>query len=193
MLSLAPSRCASATTSPIGFRRERRVRQQDHRHRRDQPDRGEVLGGIEAGIGIEAWVDRHRSGMAEKQRVPVGMAPDERARPDQPRAAGAVVDHDLLAERARELLGNDARHGVDAAARRIGDDEVDGPRRIVRRPRIAENAKRRQRAAKTYPCCRGECHDRCQSTQHFLPIMPSVAAAQAAAAFLNSAPPLRDA
>ena len=75
------------------------MRQQDNLHRRDQADRREVLAGIEAGIRIEVRVDRDRPGMAEKQRVPVGRTLDYGTRADQGRAARAIVDDDLLAER----------------------------------------------------------------------------------------------
>ena len=98
--------------------------------------------------------------MAEEQRVAVGRALDEGARADQAGAAGAVVDHDLLAERARKLLGDDARQRVDAAAGRIGNDEGDGPGRIVLGscgPANADNG-------------RGEGRGHQQLTQHLLPV-----------------------
>jgi hypothetical protein len=74
------------------------MRQQDHGHGRDQPDRREVLARIEAGIGVETRIDRDGSGMAEEQRVAVGRTLDEGAGADQAGAAGAVVDNDLLTE-----------------------------------------------------------------------------------------------
>jgi hypothetical protein len=109
------------------------MREQRHRHRGDQPDRREVLARIEAGIGVEARVDGNGSGVAEEQRVAVGRALDEGARADEAGAAGAVVDHDLLAEFARELLRDDARHGVDAAAGRVRHDKGDGAGGIILR------------------------------------------------------------
>ncbi len=69
--------------------------------------------------------------MAEEQRVAVGRALDEGARADEAGAAGAVVDHDLLAERTRKFLRDDARHGIDAAARRVRHDKRDGAGGII--------------------------------------------------------------
>ena len=47
--------------------RKRRMRDQRDRHRCDQPDAGEILARIVAGIGIERGIDRNRAGMAEQQ------------------------------------------------------------------------------------------------------------------------------
>src|SRR5262249_39082952 len=112
---------------------ERGMREQRDRHRGDQPDRREVLARIEAGIGVEAGVDGDGSGVPEEQRVAVGRALDEGARADEAGAAGAIVDHDLLAERARKLLRDHARHGVDAAARRVRHDKGDDAGGIILR------------------------------------------------------------
>src|SRR5262249_38244367 len=119
--------------------RERGMREQRNGHRRDQPDRREVLARIEAGIGVEARIDGDRSSMAEEQRIAVGRALDEGASADEAGAAGAVVHHDLLPERACKLLRDDARHGVDAAAGRIGHDESDGASGIILGEGMAAN------------------------------------------------------
>ena len=80
--------------------------------------------------------------MPEEQRVAVGRALDEGTRADEAGAAGAVVDHDLLAERACKFLRDDARHGVDAAAGRIGHDESDGAGGIILREGVAKDSHR---------------------------------------------------
>ena len=49
-----------------GLGRERGMREQRDRHRGDQPDRREILARIEAGIGVEARIDRDRAGMAKE-------------------------------------------------------------------------------------------------------------------------------
>jgi hypothetical protein len=45
--------------------------------------------------------------------------------------AGAILDHDRLAERAAELVAIRARHGVGGAPGRETDDEADGLARIA--------------------------------------------------------------
>jgi hypothetical protein len=115
--------------------RKRRVRDQDHRHGGDQADGREILARVEAGIGEQRRIDRDRAGVGEHQRVAVGRGAGDRARAHEPAAAAAVVDHDLLAERGRELVGDDACHGVDAAARRVRHDQGDRPRRVILRAR----------------------------------------------------------
>ena len=50
---------------------------------------------------------------------------------------GLVVDHHRLAQTLGQLLCIDPRHGVGQAARRVGDDELDGFGRIGLRPSAA--------------------------------------------------------
>jgi hypothetical protein len=89
------------------------------------------LRGIEAGIGVKAGINGNRSGVAEKQRVAVRRALDDDASADQARTAGAVIHYHLLAQHGRKLLRDDARHGIDAAAGRIGYDQGDSTSWIV--------------------------------------------------------------
>ena len=105
--------------------RKRRMGEQRHRHRGDQADRREILARVHAELGVEAGVDRERAGMAEQQRVAVGRGARDGARADGAAAAAAVVDDHLLVERVGQLLRHHARHGVDAAAGRIGHHERD--------------------------------------------------------------------
>ena len=83
---------------------------QDVGLRRQHHDRDEVGEKIEIEVGV-ARVDGVAHG-AEQQRVAVlGGAGDE-ARCDVAAGAGAVLDHELLAEQAAERLGNDARRDI---------------------------------------------------------------------------------
>ena len=70
------------------------MRDQRDRHRGDQPDRREILARIVARIGIEARIDRDRAGVAEQQRVAVGLGLGDRAGAEIAAGAGAVIDHD---------------------------------------------------------------------------------------------------
>jgi hypothetical protein len=120
--------------------RQRRIDEHDERARRDEADRRKILARVVADIGIEGRIDGERSGATEAERIAVGR----RARhlPGRDRAAGAaaVLDHDLLAERRSHGIGDDARHGVVAAACGVGDDESDGAGREFLRvePRRAD-------------------------------------------------------
>ena len=148
MLNLAPSFLRDRDHVADRLRRERGMREQRHWHRCDQPDRREVLARIEAGIGIEARIDGDRAGMAEEQGVAVRRALDEGPGADQAGAAGAVVHHDLLTQRDRKLFRHDAGHGVDAAARRIGHDQRDGPGGIV----LGEGAGTNTKSDRSHGC-----------------------------------------
>jgi hypothetical protein len=114
--------------------RKRRVRDQDHRHGGDQADGREILARVEAGIGEQRRIDGDRTGMREHQRIAVRCGAGDRARAHESAAAAAIVDHHLFAEGGRELVGDDARHRVDAAAGWVGNHQGDWPRRVVLGP-----------------------------------------------------------
>jgi hypothetical protein len=78
--------------------------------------------------------------VAEEQGVAVRGILDERPGADQTGAAGAVVHHHLLTQHTCKSFRHDARHGVDAAARRIGHDQRDGSGGIVLGVGAAANA-----------------------------------------------------
>jgi hypothetical protein len=59
--------------------------------------------------------------------------------------AGAVLDHERLAEPCAQPLCDDARSGVDAAARCDVDDDLDRPAGIIRL-RLRRRRRRQQRA-----------------------------------------------
>src|SRR4029079_13159891 len=98
----------------------------------DPPDRGEVLAWIVADVGIEVWPDRQGAGVAEPDGVAVGSGLCHTVAADGPAGAGAVVDHDLLAERLAELVADRADDDGGAAARPEGNDPRDRTVRIVR-------------------------------------------------------------
>jgi hypothetical protein len=112
------------------FRRKRWMRHDDHRRPGDQPDRRKILGKVVAGIGTEADAgQQHGDGVAVRRRLGGVAGADHAA------GAAAILDHDLLAERVRKLLPDDAAHRVDAAAGRIGHDQRDRSGRIILRRR----------------------------------------------------------
>ena len=110
---------------------KRRMREQGHRHRRDQTDRREILARVDVELGVEARIDREGAGVAEQQRVAVWRGARGGAGADGSPAAAAIVDHHGLAEGIGQLLRHHASHGVDAAAGRIGHDQRDVARGII--------------------------------------------------------------
>jgi hypothetical protein len=102
---------------------------QHHRHGSNQADGREILARVVTGVGIETWIDRHRAGVTEQERVAVGLGLGDRPGAERAAGAAAVVDHDVLLERDRKLFRNDASDRIDAAARRERHDKRDGPRR----------------------------------------------------------------
>ncbi len=105
--------------------RQIRVDQHDQRAGADQADRREVLARIVADVLVERRVDRQRAGPADDQGVAVGRGLGDRPRRGRAAGAGAVLDHDLLAERLAHLLGRDAREQIVAAAGRVRHDQGD--------------------------------------------------------------------
>ncbi len=61
---------------------------------------------------------------------PSGLALGDGARADGAGAARHVLDHDLLAERARDVGGDDARDHIGRTAGRIGHDHLDRSGRL---------------------------------------------------------------
>ena len=84
-------------------------------------------------FGLE---ERHQQRVAVGLRLGGGLGADVAAR------ARPVVDDDALAEPLRQRLRDDARRGVDAAARRPGHDQPDRLVRVVLR--LAQARRRRQ-------------------------------------------------
>jgi hypothetical protein len=127
--------------------------EQRHRHRCDQTDRRKILARVHAQLAVEAGVDRDGSGVAEQQGVAVGCCARDGARADGSAAAAAVVNIHRLAKRVGEFLRYHARHGVDAAAGRVGDHERDGAGRKFSR---GCGCRRHQRADQGRGRCNGD-------------------------------------
>jgi hypothetical protein len=115
-----------ATISLSEFTGAARICLDSDRDRRDQSDWREVLDDVVAGIGRHARARRcHQDGVA------VGRSFRRRADADYGTCAGPVLDNDLLAERRRELGGDDPADGIDAATGRERDDQRDRTGGIV--------------------------------------------------------------
>ena len=77
-----------------------------------------------------------RRGIGEAERVAVGGGVRDRFGAEIAAGAGAVLDHELLAEPLTKLLRHDAGDNVGAAAGRERHDQMDrplGPRCRLRR------------------------------------------------------------
>jgi alkanesulfonate monooxygenase SsuD/methylene tetrahydromethanopterin reductase-like flavin-dependent oxidoreductase (luciferase family) len=123
------------------------MRHDDHRRPGDQPDRRKILGTVVAGIGTEAdGAQQHGDGVAVRRGLGGVAGADHAA------GAAAILDHDLLAERVRKLLPDDAAHRIDAAAGRIGHDHGDRAGRIIlRRGRSRHRAAAAPQPARSSP------------------------------------------
>jgi hypothetical protein len=107
------------------LRRERRMHHQRIRRIANHADRRKILARIVAGILVERGADRQRAGVAEQQRVTVGIALGDRLGADRAAGAGAIVDHDLLAEQFAHLVGNGAADDRGTAAGREWNHQRD--------------------------------------------------------------------
>jgi hypothetical protein len=102
-----------------------RIDEKNHRSGADQADRREVADRIV----MHALLDRRNDGVGhvgEQEGITVrrGFGGDLDA--EATAGAGAIVDDDLLAERFRHALADEAGEHIRAAAGRIGHDESDG-------------------------------------------------------------------
>ena len=82
---------------------------------------------------------------AEEQRVAVGRRLGDELHRQVAVRARAVFHHDRLPERIAEPRREEARDVVIGAARRLGNQHADRPRRILRLRRPGERAERKQR------------------------------------------------
>ena len=117
------------------LRGERRMHHQRIRRVADHADRRKILARIVAGVLVERGADRQRAGVTQQQRVAIGIALGDRLGTDRAAGAGAVIDHDLLAEQFAHLVGNGATDDRGAAAGREWNDQRDGAGRIGLRSR----------------------------------------------------------
>ena len=84
---------------------------------------------------LNARVDRQRALRSDRKRIAVGRREFEYLEADDAVRTGTVVDDHLLAEALGQLLADDARGEVDAAARRKRHDHADRLRWIGLRKR----------------------------------------------------------
>ena len=99
----------------------------------DQADRRKILARIVAGVLVERGTDCERPGVTQQQRVTVRIALGDRLGAHRAAGAGAIVDHDLLAEQFAHLVGNGAADDRGAAAGREWNDQRDRAGGIVLR------------------------------------------------------------
>ena len=124
----------------------------------DEPDRDEILFGIDAKIAVKRHARRQRN-LVQQERVPVGRGARCVARGNHPSGSADVLDDDLLAERLRHAVLNDARDRVGYAAGRERHNECDGTagiglRRCKAGRRNACDKKRRcERACERHGIC----------------------------------------
>ena len=88
-------------------------------------ERREVLYRVVAGLLQHEHVVAVRLVVSERDREPVRFRLGNGACTDGAGAAGDVLNHDLLAERARDVGGDDAGDYIGRPARRIGHDHLD--------------------------------------------------------------------
>ncbi len=81
-------------------------------------DVGEVVHGIEADILVHGRPEHVSGDARHHQRQAVGLRPRDRLGADEPAAADAVLDVELLAEGRGERLGVEPAHRVGRAAGR---------------------------------------------------------------------------
>src|SRR5262249_33779826 len=114
-------------------------------------DRRKVLARIVADILVERWTDSERAGVAEDQRVAVGIAFRDRACADRAAGTGTVVNDDLFAEQFTHLLRDTAADNRGAAAGRERDHARTRRGRIVLRLHGSrERGERRERGKKSF-------------------------------------------
>ena len=128
---------------------ERRMHRQYAGCVADQADRREALARVVAGILVERRTDRQRAGIAEQDRVAIGLALGDRLGADRTASARTVVDHDALAQQLAHLVGDHPANDRRGAARRERNHQCDGPARKVLRPRLpgAGQAEQNRRGA----------------------------------------------
>jgi len=108
------------------FDRQRRVHQHDLRDRGEERERLEVALRMVSEIGIDDRVHRRGAVVRDQKRVAVGRRLGRGFRADDHGGAGAILDHHRLAPALGERRGDDARGGVDRAARRGRHDDAHG-------------------------------------------------------------------
>ena len=123
-----------------GFRHRHQIRNGSHRrigvdhdhqgHDADQPDRGEIPGGVVVQLPVEPRVDGQRRAGGHQQRVAVGRRAGHQRSTHAAAGARLVLDDDRAAEQGRHLAGQQAAEDVGRAAGCVGHDDGDGTLRL---------------------------------------------------------------
>ncbi len=137
------------------FHRQLRIGNQQIRRRRTDHDRAEIVVDVEPPIAVGIGGNRHqRAGRSHQQRVAVGCRLHHSAGADRPRRARLVLHDDRLAPGLVQIVGNDARQDVGAAAGRKRHDQPDRMIGIVacrcRRNEDAKQQNKKCRDTKTH-------------------------------------------
>ncbi|KAG0765768.1 hypothetical protein G6F22_017960 [Rhizopus arrhizus] len=103
------------------------VHGQQQRELGDAADVGE-LGRVVRQLGVQRRVERQRAGVRRADHVAGGFGLRNGGGADDGGGAGAVLDHDGLAQGLFQAAGNRAGDDVGAAAGRVGHDPADGLR-----------------------------------------------------------------
>ena len=126
------------------FERQRRRDREQEVSARRQRDRLKVALDVVGQLRHHVAGDRERTDRPHAERIAVGLGLGGEVETDGQRAAGAVVDHDLLADLLGQLGTQDARDGVGRAAGGLRNDEPDRLVRILRRRAGREHAGEQQ-------------------------------------------------
>jgi hypothetical protein len=106
------------------------VHHQGVRAYRDIDDRSQILRHVIGRRLVDGDCEREAARRVE-ERVAVSRGADHRLGPDDAGGSGAVLDHELLPPALAELLRQQTRHHIDAAAGRHRHDDAHRPVRIV--------------------------------------------------------------
>ncbi len=88
------------------------------------------LRGLVGQLPVQADIGGERAAAEEAEEIAVGRSARDSARANGTARAGAVLDHDRLAEYLAKLAGEHAPGDVVVSARGEGNDHGDGPHRI---------------------------------------------------------------
>ena len=105
-------------------RRQRRTPRKGRRRGIDEPDADEILFGVEAEVRVERHARRKRH-LMQQHGIAVGRGAGGTAGGDHAAGAADVLDDDLLAERLRHAVLDDARDRIGRAAGRERHHERD--------------------------------------------------------------------
>src|SRR5262249_17793213 len=132
-------------------RRQRRTRRKRRSGGVDETDGDEILLGVERKIRVKRHARRQRH-LVQQHRITVGRGAGSAGGGDHPAGAANVFDDDLLAERLRHAVLDDARDRIGRAAGRVGDHERDRTAGVsLRRCRAGDRDTRGEKRGRERP------------------------------------------